>query len=45
MYAFLTRYFPPRAADWLMAFWYFALIVLVLYFAFEPQGEFRYLNY
>jgi hypothetical protein len=43
MYGFLRRYFPGVAADILMALWYVLLILAVLYCAFEPQAEFRYL--
>lgn len=42
MNAFLRDRFSAPVADVLTAFWYAALIVLVLYFAFEPQAEFRY---
>jgi hypothetical protein len=43
MYGFLKRYLTGPAADVLMALWYVLLILAVLYCAFEPQAEFRYL--
>jgi hypothetical protein len=43
MYGFFKRYLPDPAADVLMALWYVLLILAVLYCAFEPQAEFRYL--
>jgi hypothetical protein len=43
MYGFLKRYLPGPAADVLTALWYALLILAVLYCAFEPQAEFRYL--
>jgi hypothetical protein len=43
MYGLLKRHLPGLAADVLMALWYVALILTVLYCAFEPQAEFRYL--
>jgi hypothetical protein len=44
MYGFLKRYLPGPLADVLMALWYVALILAVLYCAFEPQAEFQYLR-
>ncbi len=43
MYGFLKRHLPGPVADVLMALWYVLLILAVLYCAFEPQAEFRYL--
>ena len=43
MYSFLRHYLPGLVADGLMALWYVLLILAVLYCAFEPQAEFRYL--
>ena len=45
MYQFLLRYFPRLASDIIMSMWYTALILLVLYCAFEPKAEFSYLAY
>ena len=44
MYGFFKRYLPGPAADVLMALWYVLLILAVLYCAFEPQAEFRYVK-
>jgi hypothetical protein len=43
MYGFLKHYLPGSVADVLMALWYALLVLVVLYCAFEPQAEFRYL--
>jgi hypothetical protein len=43
VYRLFKRYLPGLAADVLMALWYVVLILAVLYCAFEPQAEFRYL--
>jgi hypothetical protein len=43
MYQFLRTYLPSRAADWISAIWFATLIILTLYFAFEPNAEFIYL--
>jgi len=42
MHAWLAARMPAWAADLLTAAWYAALVLLVLYYAFEPQAEFRY---
>jgi hypothetical protein len=44
MYGVLKRYFPGTVADVLTALWYVLLVLTVLYCAFEPQAEFRYLR-
>jgi hypothetical protein len=43
MYGLLKHYLPGPMADVLMALWYVLLILTVLYYASEPQAEFRYL--
>ena len=43
MYGWLKQHLPGLLADILMAMWYVLLILTVLYCAFEPQAEFRYL--
>jgi hypothetical protein len=42
VYALLLRVLPPRLAELACAVWYAALLVLIAYFAVEPQAEFRY---
>jgi hypothetical protein len=42
MHAWLAARLPAWAADLFTALWFAALVLLVLYFAFEPQAEFRY---
>lgn len=45
MYAFLIEILPPRLAEILSAVVYGTMIMLTVYFAFEPQAEFSYLNF
>lgn len=44
IYGHLRRWFGRRLANLLCAFWYAALVMAVLYYSFEPQAEFNYLN-
>jgi len=44
MHAFLRTRLSRPLADLLTACWYFALIVGVLYAAFEPQADFQYIR-
>ncbi len=44
IYGHLTRRFGARISSVLCALWYALLIGAVLYYAFEPQAEFNYLN-
>lgn len=45
MFPFLCKLFPPRMAELVAALVYSAVIVVTLYFAFEPRAEFTYLNF
>jgi hypothetical protein len=44
MYGPLLRLCPPRLANIVLGLWYAVLILLIFFFAFEPQAEFRYMN-
>lgn len=45
IYGHLRRRVGGRAAGVLCAVWYAGLIMLVIYYSFEPQAEFNYLNF
>mgnify|MGYP006296310895 CR=1 FL=1 len=45
MYGLLLTRFSPRAAGWLCAAWFCALLVGVLALSVEPPAEFRYARY
>lgn len=44
MYGIFRKFMPPRLAYLLTAIWFFVLILLAVYFSFEPKAEFRYLS-
>jgi len=44
MHDLLSHYLPGWMADLATAILYAALILAVIYFAFEPRAEFNYLN-
>lgn len=44
MYGWLRSHFPKPAADLLIVLWYALLMGLVLLYALEPPGVFRYGN-
>jgi hypothetical protein len=44
MYGWLRARFSKRTADLMMVLWYALLMVLVLLYALEPPGVFRYGN-
>ena len=44
IYAFLRAHVSPRVAFVATVMWLAALIVLAVFFSFEPQAEFRYGN-
>lgn len=45
MYGFLRTRLSKPAADTLCALWYFTLVLVIMYSAFEPQAEFNYLRF
>ncbi len=44
MYKFLKSRMPFIPAAFLAFIWYISLIIIVLYFSFEPVAEFAYLE-
>lgn len=44
IYGLLLDVLPRPAANAVCALWYALLIILILYFSFEPRAEFNYLN-
>ncbi len=44
MYAFFSAHLSPRVAELLTALVYAAMILLIMYYVFEPQAEFNYLT-
>ena len=44
MYALLRAHLPPRVAEFVSALVYAAVLLLILYYIFEPQAEFNYLT-
>ena len=44
MYGWLRGRFSKQTADLLIVLWYALLMMLVLVYAMEPPGEFRYGN-
>ena len=44
MYEFLKSRLPAPLARVIMTIWYLTLIVIAIYFSFEPKAEFNYLN-
>lgn len=45
MYALIKRIAPSRVAEIGAAIVYGTMIMLTVYFAFEPRAEFSYLNF
>lgn len=45
MYSLLARYLPVRAAGFLTACWYVLLLLLIMYYANLPSGQFRYAHW
>jgi hypothetical protein len=44
VYGFFSAHLSPRTAEFLTALVYATMLLLIMYYVFEPQAEFNYLT-